>query len=397
MAVIRKTLNFSAQTPQSPWVNIPSGWSKVAGSDNSRIVNRPPVVWEQESGTTALVRDDTILTGQYRCAEVKLSSLASMPSLAGAALLNSASSGIAVLTSSTANNYRIFEVVSGQLNTTVLWTSSGAVFAPNGVIRIIYDDIDKKYRVYFNGVQVFASGSVEYTNNTYSPSYAAAISRFGSLVELTSEYEPAQTLTAGTNPVIPGESSSWTCSGFTNGSAVLSFGGELIPVTIASNAFTVTIPMVADNVEWPKLPASGVEFELTQGELSAVTSVNISLPNGYDTLRDENGNPSTFLNIKMGDDKSLGQAFADAGNPLLETNSMIWPGLGEVVFNLDGTGSALSARNIIFFVHRDDGKYYAHGATITEDGIDPGSVTFLTGVRVIGSRIIGYNLTGRIL
>lgn len=121
-------------------------------------------------------------------------------------------------------------------------------------------------------------------------------------------YESSQLLTIATD-LTPGSSRTDACTGFPDGAATISFSGVSVPVTVSSNSITWTVPALADGATWPRIPSTGTIITLTQGELSANATGNITLPPGYNTLRVgdvDGGVPANFSGIVTDDPKFLG-------------------------------------------------------------------------------------------
>lgn len=175
-----------------------------------------------------------------------------------------------------------------------------------------------------------------------------------------------------TNPLVPNAAFSGTCTGYADGAATISFGGVSIPVTIALGAFSGTVPMIADNVAWPKLPATNQPITLTQAGNLAVLSCDISLPSGYETVRNDFSVVSDFAGIIADDNTYLQYHFAAASNPLTTNDTAVFPTSGGYLIYQDtGVGadsSSLPRTDTIYIYRGASGKYFEHGITVTESG-----------------------------
>lgn len=188
---------------------------------------------------------------------------------------------------------------------------------------------------------------------------------------LVSAFTPSQTIGSLTDPFVPGSPFSGTETGFTDGDAELSFNGVLTEITIAAGAFSGIVPMLADNIAYPVLSATGLTVTLTQGVNTASILRSVSLPTGYEVTRDGSNNPVNFSGLVTGDSTYLAYPFEQAGNPLTEAdrayfrttrNLRIYPN-GEVAADA-GDGPFTET----IFIHRNSGNIYSHDITISESG-----------------------------
>lgn len=207
--------------------------------------------------------------------------------------------------------------------------------------------------------------------------------------------EISQSLTIGSD-LVPSASRTDTCTGFVNGAATLSFSGVSVPVTIASGSFTWTVPMLADGVTWPRLPATGQTITLTQGGTTANTTANINLPTGHQTLRVGDvvgGAVANFAGIVTDNDRMLGYHFLAAGNPLTtdDTAYFVTSDNYWVYRNGDvGADTASLPRTDTLYVQdTTTGVISSHSVVFTEAG-----VTAIGGLSVAGLSNSGLSNSG---
>lgn len=193
-----------------------------------------------------------------------------------------------------------------------------------------------------------------------------------------------------TSALVPGGAFSGTCTNYLNGSATISVASVSVVVTIAAGAFNGIWPMIADNMAYPRLPASALDTNLTQGANTSFVVRDISLPVGYDTIRDASNNPANFFGLVTADPKYLAKHFLDAGNPLTTNDSWLAPYVmleNPVTHELQKDlqveqDSAVNA--LAFTLPRTDGhflyqgstgKYFSHSVTLNAAGeiVTPGT------------------------
>ncbi len=195
-------------------------------------------------------------------------------------------------------------------------------------------------------------------------------------------HEIAQSIDTLTSPLVPNAAFSGTCTGYTNGAAVLSFSGVSINVTIASGAFSGTVPMLADGVLWPRLPATSQTISLTQGADVSTITRNISLPTGYETIRDVSDVVSNFVGIIADDDTYLQYWFVAEGNPLTTSDTAYFTTSGNYeVYRDSGVGADTGSlpRTDTVFIQRSGGVVYEHEVTLNAAG----SIVVVTGINGI--------------
>lgn len=355
---------LAAADPATP----PTGYAKPAGSDNAKIFGAAPKVFGLSSGTNTIWYSTTAMTGSVVEARITLPAVVSTDSC-GVALLDTSFNGLMVLTGVTAGNFRIFAVLNGQLTGAALFTSAtipsgSAVIRFRRTITAGNDD----YEVFQNDVKLGAT----YTNNNYDVVYGGAVSRFGAVKSMAIEYTAAQSVDTLTNPLVLGSAFSGTSTGFTSGAATLSTGSQSAATTLATGAFSGTMPTLTDGSAWPLLPATSVTATLTQGAVTANILVGLSLPTGWGVTRDLTNNPANFLAIIDLDSTYLAWPFKEAANPLTTSDRVYWDASTGLTISLDSSISLPVANRPLttnIFVHRADGNVYIHEITINEAGI----------------------------
>ena len=272
-------LDFNTLTVAAPYVigsppdNL-TGYSVVTGANNGKIYSVLPKVWSA-NGTNAMWRNDTPLSSLV----IKVSAALPTPvssNAAGVSFVNASGNGLMLITGTSANNFRIFAVVAGQLSGGALWTQATSPVAGATVeFRRTFTGGNYEYEVFQNAVKVGAT----YVNNTYNTDmYGSVVSRGGDIRTMAVEYTPAQTLDTLTDPLVAGAAFSGTCAGFTDGAATLSSNGVSVAVTIASGAFSGTWPIAVDEQAYPTLPKSAQTITLTQGGNTATITSDLEQP-----------------------------------------------------------------------------------------------------------------------
>ena len=242
----------------------------------------------------------------------------------GVSMLNSAGNGYLLVKSPYA---AILRRVTGGINGSfvTLVNQGTSLVLPSDTYHLKYNPTTGLLRVFKNGLRDPEDKVTSFTDMTYS-----AATLFGGFmgngynnftgIRSTTIYNvaAAPTLTIAT-ALTPSASRTDTCTEFANGVATLTFSGVSVPVTIASGSFTWTVPMLADGVTWPRLPATGQTITLTQGGTTANTTANINLPTGHQTLRVGDvigGAVANFAGVVTDNDRMLGYHFLAAANPL---------------------------------------------------------------------------------
>lgn len=187
-------------------------------------------------------------------------------------------------------------------------------------------------------------------------------------------YESLTLLDTITNPLVPNAAFTATCTGFSDGAATLSFAGISIPVTIAAGVFNGTVPMIADNVLWPKLPATGQTYTLTQGvKVATLIGQSISLPTLFEVVRDIALAPANFYGLVTDDTKYLAYNFAAQGNPLTVNDTAVFPTSfgykikqsSEISVAID---SPMPRTDTIYIYRGASGKYFEHTVILNSIG-----------------------------
>ncbi len=296
---------------------------------------------------------------------------------------------------------RLHRINSGGISGSVTdLTHSDGEMSKNDVFTLKYNPTTGLLRAFKNGTQILST-----TDTTFS-----AVEMFGGFagngfVNFTSiknvnvyNVAAAPTLII-TTPLTPGASRTDTCAGFSDGAAAISFGGVSVPVTIVSGSFTYTVPMLADGVVWPRLPATGQTITLTQGVKTTTTTANINLPTGHQTLRVGDvigGAVANFASIVTDNDRMLGYHFVAAANPLATTKTAYFTtansywvyrngdvGASTYVDGTEDDPTPVPAlpRTDTLYIQEANGLISAHEVTLTAAGVvtedtTPNSFTF---------------------
>jgi len=391
MPLITKTLSYSTLAAASP-ASPPSGYTQTVGSANVNIVNLSGVNYFAgvSSSSNSIWRDDTVLTGITRSAFVTLG--VDNTNSCGPALLDSSNNGYVALTSSGTGNTRLFRVVASQLGAQV-----GA-----SVTQTHADNQVREIRWATGGTISLWNGSTQigtnFSDTTYTPTYAATLSRGGRIRSMTSQYESAFSIDTLTDPLVPGAAVTGTQTGFSDGAITANFGGLTIAGTVSGVNITGTLSNFAEGGLCPLLPAAAVSGTFTQGANTASITRPISVPTGLQELRDGSGVPANFSGLVLGDDKYLGQAFAAAGNPLTTADrSYVNPAFGLKIsqdgkVELNGTDHAtnpvpsLPYTTTLWIRRGADGSMYSHTLTIDEESVAViGQITSVGTVRIGGT------------
>lgn len=296
------TLLFSSLTPANPYIvgsepdNLASH-TKV-GSGSLRVDSADTGVLRGNGGT---LYDNIPLIGDTQISSCVLGAASSW---CGVTLNDADGDGYYVeATPNSGGSLKLFllnaAVQGAQVGATVVWT-----YVVGSTLTLQRDTATNDMRIYANGVQQGGT----YNNATHAPLYAGVRSDGGYIRSMTSDVISAQSLTIATD-LTPGSSRTDACTGFPDGAATISFSGVSVPVTVSSNSITWTVPALADGATWPRIPSTGTIITLTQGELSANATGNITLPPGYNTLRVgdvDGGVPANFSGIVTDDPKFLG-------------------------------------------------------------------------------------------
>ncbi len=361
---------LAAAAPATP----PTGYTQTTGSSNVNIVDLSGTKFFAGVSTSSngVWRDDTVLTGAVRSAFVTTG--LTNGSAVGAALLDAGNHGYVALTSDGTGNTRLFRVVGSQLGAQI-GSSITKTHADNQVREIRWET---------GGVISLWDGATQigtnFSDTTYTPIYAAALSRGGRLRNMASYYIAAYSIDTFTDPLVPGAAASGTQTGFSDGAITANFGGLTFTGTVSGSAVSGSVSSFVDGGLCPLLPAASVSGTFTQGGNTANLTRAISVPTGLRELRDGSNNPANFAGLVLGDTKYLGQAFVEAGNPLTINDRAYWnPAYGLLIdqdgrIRLNATDHptdpvpSLPYTTTLWIRRGADGKAYSHTLTIDEEG-----------------------------
>lgn len=341
-------------------VAAPTGYTKPSGSSSVNIVSLADPVATSEffvgssTSSNSIWRDDTVLTGALRKCFIVVG--INNGSTVAPALLDASDNGYAAITSSTAGNTRLFKIVASQLGAQILPT----------VTKTHADLQVREIRWETGGVISMWDGATQigsnYSDTTYTPIYAAALSRGGRIRSLTSEYTPAYAISSLTNPIEVGEPFSGACVGYTNGNGALNYFGRSVLAVIVSNTFSGVAADLQDGVVHPLLPATAVVMTLTKGAESSTITRDIPVLDNHKAV--------TFASVVADETKYLGYSFAQALNPLLNGDRGYFPDVNGLTIDPDGRIQCFSAMSVPLWIHRAvDNKTYLHTLIITADGV----------------------------
>jgi len=360
MADIVKNLDFNDLAAASP-APPPTGYTQPAGSNNARIVNLPPKVFNMVSGATqALWYDNTVLVGTKISSTVVMGATAG--SAAGPCLVDSTGSGDGALQND--GQLRVFRFVNGQLGTQVGSAITNTNTAGDSITMEISDGIIKLFK---NGSRIGG----DYAKNTgVTHQFAGAFSRGAALRSMSSLYSTAYTISTLTDPMVVGAAFSGTTIGYTDGVGTLSYGGRSVPATIASNAFSGTAADLIDNTVHPFLPATGVVMTLAKGAESATITRDIPMIAGHNGVTFSD--PMNIINPKY-----ITTAFNSIGAPILNGDRGYIPAGNGLIVGSNGSVASDGPMSTPFWLHRaSDSKTYRHTLTINDSGdVTVGSFT----------------------
>lgn len=298
-----------------------AGWSNANGGGLARINNGSGFyatndLWAGWSLNSALGVDGN---GDY-VVDITVTTAINLTSYScGVLMLNSAGNGYLLQKAPyTAFLRRVTGGINGSI--TALASVGTPLSAINDVFTLKYNPTTGSLRAFTNGSQIVSTTDTTYNAATLFGGFMSNGYNNFTGIRSTTVYNvaAAPTLTIAT-ALTPSASRTDTCTEFANGAATLSFSGVSVPVTITSGSFTWTVPMLADGVTWPRLPATGQMVTLTQGGTTANTTANINLPTGHQTLRVGDvigGAVANFASIVTDNDRMLGFHFLAAANPL---------------------------------------------------------------------------------
>lgn len=300
-------------------------------------------------------------------------------SAAGGTTVSSGDTGNGFMFIANNTNVRVFAMSAWALSGSALGTYTPGL-TTGQALNIDVTQSSGQY-VVKNGSTVLGT----FTNTTYTSGLKTGLTSRGNarIASFALSYTPTNSFDS-LSALTPSAAFTGTCTGFSNGAATLSFAGVSTTVTITAGAFTGTLPMIADNIAWPRLPATGQTITLTQGAI-VVTLVNqsISLPVGYDLVRDILGAPANFNALVTDNSEYLGYHFALAGNPLTILDSAVFNNTvgNYVIYQDSGVGSDVVPRTDTVYIYRNSsGKYFTHLVTLNEAGDIVGVSNLLGGL-----------------
>ena len=400
-----KTLNFNTLTAAAPYTigsapdNL-SGYTQTTGSSSLNIVDLSGTKYfaGPSSSSNSVWRDDTVLTGSLIKSFVTTG--ITNGNSVGPALIDSSNNGYVALTSDVSGNTRLFRVVASQLGAQV--GSSVTFTHADNQLRELRWETGGVISMWSNGVQIGSN----FNDTTYTPIYAAALSRGGRLRDMASYYLAAQSIDTFTDPIIPGAAASGTQTGFADGAITADFGGIAFTGTVSGSSLSGSVSSFVDGGLCPLLPAASVSGTFTQGGNTASLTRAVSVPTGLQELRDGGGTPANFSGIVLGDPKYIGQSFADAGNPLTTLDrSYVDPSYGLTIdqdgrVRLNATDHptdpvpSLPYTTTLWIRRGSDGKAYSHTLTIDEEGNVSAGGLSVAGLSNSGLSNAGLSVSG---
>lgn len=317
-----------------------------------------------------MILDDTVLTGNVIAVEAILGPVTSDSQCL--VLCNPSGTGYQFLINST--NIRCFAMTNFVLGAQV--GSNIAFVATGGHTARVARNNTNGDMVVSTGVDAAnqtTRGTITQANVNTDWRAGVATRNSASIASLVSDFTATQSIDTLTSPLVMGGAYSITTTGFSNGSATLSFSGVSSTHTLASGAGSGTLPGFSDTLLCPFLPATNVTVTETQGGNTATVTRNVSLPANLQVLRDASNNPTNFTGLVTGDYTYLAQWFIDASNPLTTSDRAYWDASSGLVFDPDGRPrlpAASAPLTTTLWIHRGaDSRMYAHTVTITETGI----------------------------
>ena len=413
-------IDLSALPTEVPAVTLPSNWEYSEGSDNGKIING--VGFSPLSGGEG---SDGGLAG-WSCSSfsepdengdlvgtlvIDLGADATSNSTF-VTLQNAAGDGYAV--KKEAYSIKLYAITAGSINgsLTQLASAGTSPSASDDTLSIKYNPSTGSLRSYYNGALISTVTNTAYDADPLRAGFAVdGYSGFIRIRAFTAFNIAASAAIALPDDItILTEYEDNAATGFADGAATLSYGGVDVAVTVASELFDFTLPMIQHDVVSPRLPAVSAEFTLTQGLISATDNANIFLPTGFDTTRVGDlpgGDPANFAGIVDDDPTYLGYAFAQASNDLTTSDSAVfvtsdgyWVGRDTFVqsneFEIDGITPVLPRTDDLYVWRASTGKYYEHSITLTDAGaviVDGGGLS-VRGLSVRGLSVVGLSVRG---
>jgi hypothetical protein len=280
-----KTLNFNTLTAAAPYVigSAPDNltdYTRTAGSVNFNISNLSGTKYLSgaSSSSNSVIRDDTVLAGAVRSAFVTTG--LTNGSAVGPALLDAGNDGYVALTSDGTGNTRLFRVVDSQLGSQI----------GSSITKIHADNQVREIRWEIGGIISLWDGATQigsnFSDTTYTPTYAAALTRGGNLRSMASYYEAAQTITSinSGSPITVGQTGvPFLHTGFTGAldSVTTNRSGVTCAITAGdANSTTVTVSGWVEGGDYPVVDNT-VTFTCTRGAESASATQTLTKPANY--------------------------------------------------------------------------------------------------------------------
>jgi len=364
-----KTLNFATLTAATPYVvggapdNL-TGYTQTSGSTNFTIgllagVNQ---FYGTSSSSNSVLRDDTLLSGAMIKSLVTIGT--TNGSACGPALLDSSNNGYVALSSDGTGNTRLFKVVASQLGAQV--GSSVTQTHADNQVRELRWETGGVLSMWNNSVQLGSN----YNDTTYTPTYAASLSRAGRLREMASIYTPAQTVTSinGGSPITSSQSAV----------AAITTGFTGLPATITTNATGVTCGTITGSTNAPTwvqtVRTDGAVFP-KDGTVVSYTFVNgAETASGTQTIIKDTDQTKVVVASPINDDTTclFGAIFAATGRSAANNDEVyhtVPVGMSDLVVNPDGTMEVTNAGTFDCWIWTNStGVNYFYRVTITEGG-----------------------------
>jgi hypothetical protein len=185
-----------------------------------------------------------------------------------------------------------------------------------------------------------------------------------------------------TNPVVPGGPLSATLIGYTTLTSISGngFTGNQITVN-GTTASTVMSGLVEGQIMPYRLPATNIPITYTDGVSTSTIQQDMSLPLGYDTIRDVDGTPANLRDIITNHPDFIGTWYFDNGTPLVAGDTFYWPTQTTVNSVLVDNGFKISeigeieANKAILpitvpcYLRRANGLIQLHNLTVNASGV----------------------------
>ena len=387
-----KTLDFTTLAIADP-VSPPVGYSQLPGSHNAKIFNTGVKEWMLSGAAQSVWIDNTLLTGTTIKSTVKMG--AAVAQSAGPCLIDLSGNGVMIITNNGANSFRPYLVVNCQLSGSPLVTALNIPSVTNQIVALERNTGTNLYTMYVNGAPVGT-----FTSSVYDPRYAGAVSRFGYIRELSSEYTPAQTITSinGGNPITAGQTGiAIEATGFTakptGVTATYASGAKSITATIDSGGTATNFNIsIQDRIEAEDWPVNGDTLTFTFTYLSeSATGTQTLVKKASETVLTVSGGITS--------DPATWTYWLTQDGFTVEGGEHDYIPYGDLVLTADGGGSATDAGTFTSWWRPSTGagagNVYAYTWVITEAGISPaGSGLTSSGLTVSGLTIAGLTSSG---